>query len=103
MRWIFIKNILSIFIYYMALLAFTYCISFLFDNESTAQNGTILFNFLIGTLFSSNAFMYRSQEDLKMGGKVMTYTYGFAPAFNIAYGYQFLLNSVLVFIADSDE
>ena len=85
------------------MVAFTYCTSFMFDNEASAQNGTILLNFLIGALGSSVALMFRGQDNLKDIGKVLIYIFGIVPSFDMAYGYDFLLNYLLIFVNDSDE
>ena len=84
------------------MVAFTYCTSFIFDNEASAQNGTILLNFLIGALGSSVALMFRGQDNLKNIGKVLIYIFGIVPSFDMAYGYDFLLNYLLIFVNDSD-
>ena len=47
----------------------TYILSFLFDNESSAQNGVILFNLLIGALGSSVVLIFRGWDSLQEVGK----------------------------------
>ncbi len=85
------------------MVGFTYCFSFLFDNEATAQNATILINYLFGALGSAIALMFRGLENLEYIGKILIYVFGFLPSFDLAYGYDFLLNYILVWVVDSDN
>jgi len=85
------------------MIGFTYCFSFLFDNEATAQNATILLNYLIGALGSAIALMFKGMENLNYVGDILIYIFGLLPSFDLAYGYDFLLNYILVWVVDSDS
>ena len=78
----------------------TYFFSFLFSSESSAQNGVILINFLIGGLASTVALMFRGLESAATVGKIFVYVFGIIPSFNFSYGYSYLLNKYLVWIVD---
>jgi ATP-binding cassette subfamily A (ABC1) protein 3 len=85
------------------MIGFTYCFSFLFDNEATAQNATILLNYLIGALGSAITLMFKGMENLNYVGDILIFTFGLLPSFDLAYGYDFLLNYILVWVIDSDN
>jgi ABC-type multidrug transport system fused ATPase/permease subunit len=78
----------------------TYFFSFLFSSESSAQNGVILINFLIGGLASTVALIFRGLESAATVGKIFVYVFGIIPSFNFSYGYSYLLNKYLVWIVD---
>ena len=81
----------------------TYILSFLFDNESSAQNGIILLNFLIGALGSSVVLIFRGWDTLLEVGKGLAYGFSLLPSFAFAYAFTSLLNRALIYIADEPE
>ena len=81
----------------------TYIISFFFDNESSAQNGVILLNFLIGALGSSVVLIFRGWDTLREVGKGLAYAFSLLPSFSFAYAFTSLLNRTLIYIADEPE
>ncbi len=91
------------FLYGPPMILFTYCLSFLFETESSAQNSVLLLNFLIGALGSTVALMFRMIEKFVNIGKLFILIFGIVPSFDITYGYDFLLNYLVIFMVDSDE
>ena len=91
------------FLYGPPMILFTYCLSFLFETESSAQNSVLLLNFLIGALGSTVALMFRMIEKFVNIGKLFILVFGIVPSFDITYGYDFLLNYLVIFMVDSDE
>ena len=87
-------------LYGPSITAFTYMTSFLFSSESTSQNFTILFNFVIGALGGTVVFVLRILEDLISVGKGISWILRIIPSFSFAYGYQNLLNFELLKIID---
>ena len=81
----------------------TYIVSFLFDNEASAQNGVILLNFLIGALGSSVVLIFRGWDTLIEVGKGLAYAFSLLPSFSFAYAFTSLLNRALIYIADEPE
>ncbi len=81
----------------------TYILSFLFDNESSAQNGVILLNFLIGALGSSVVLIFRGWDTLLEVGKGLAYGFSLLPSFSFAYAFTSLLNRAIIYIADEPE
>jgi len=85
-------------IYGPPMVTFTYIMSFWFSSETSAQNGAILLNFLIGALGSSVVLMFRGLDSMKNFGKGLEFLFGFIPSFNLAYGYDVLLNHLMLYI-----
>ena len=98
----FYKNYLYIIYicYGPAIVSFTYIISFLFESESGAQNGTILLNFLLGALGSVVILILRSLDNVKTLGKILQYIISLLPSFSFNFGYSLLLNKIMVYAAD---
>ena len=86
-------------IYGPSMITFTYIMSFWYDSETTAQNAAILLNFLIGALGSSVVLMFRGLENMKDFGHGLEFIFGFVPSFDLAYGYDVLLNKYMLLIA----
>ena len=87
-------------IYGPSMISFTYLLSFYFDEESSAQNGAILLNFLIGALGSSVVLMFRGLENMKKFGKLMEFFFNFVPSFSFAFAFDVLLNKYLLLMVD---
>ena len=87
-------------IYGPPMVTFTYVMSFWFNSETSAQNGAILLNFLIGALGSSVVLMFRGLDNMQDFGKGLEYLFGFIPSFNLAYGYDVLLNHLMLYITN---
>jgi ATP-binding cassette subfamily A (ABC1) protein 3 len=75
------------FMYGISMIPFTYCFSFIFKLEASAQNFIILKNFLFGALGGSIIFI------LRINDSTLTYAKGIAsilriiPAFALSYGF----------------
>ena len=78
----------------------TYLLSFCFEKESSAQNGIILLNFLIGALGSSVVLMFRGLDSMHKVGKLLQYIFSLLPSFCFDFGYDFLLNKILILLID---
>jgi len=63
----------------------------MFKNESTSQNFTILFHFVLGALSGTVVFVLRILEDLVGIGKGIAWILRVIPSFAFSYGYQQLL------------
>jgi len=87
-----------------SIITFTYATSFAFKTESTSQNFTILFNFVIGALGGTVIFVLRVLEDLSNIGKWVAWFLRVVPSFAFSYGYQQLLGQTqLIFIDNKDN
>ena len=87
-------------LYGPAMVSSTYILSFFFDKESSAQNGVILLNFLVGALGSAIVLMFRGLESMHMVGKILEYIFALLPSFCFDFGYDLLLNRIVVYIID---
>jgi ATP-binding cassette subfamily A (ABC1) protein 3 len=87
-------------LYGPAMISCTYILSFCFDKESSAQNGIILLNFLIGALGATIVLMFRGLEDMVTVGKILEYIFAFLPSFCFDFGYDFLLNKIIIYVID---
>ena len=87
-------------IYGPAMVSCTYILSFCFDKESSAQNGIILLNFLIGALGSTFVLMFRGLDSMRNVGKFLEYIFALLPSFCFDFGYDLLLNKILIYIID---
>lgn len=73
--------------------------SFMFKTESTSQNFTILFNFVIGALGGTVIFVLRVLDDLVDVAKWCAWFLRVVPSFSFSYAYQQLLGQFqLIFI-----
>lgn len=77
--------------------------SFIFKTESTSQNFTILFNFVIGALGGTVIFVLRLLEDLIDIGKAIAWVLRVIPSFAFSYGYQQLLGQVQLLYVDNRD
>ena len=87
-------------LYGPAMISSTYILSFCFSKESTAQNGIILLNFLIGALGSVVVLMFRGLDNMAKVGKILEYIFALLPSFCFDFGYDFLLNKIIIYIID---
>ena len=87
-------------LYGPSMVSFTYLFSFVFDDESSAQNSVILVNFLFGALGGSVVLILRLMEDLTKLGKILAYVLRVVPSFAFCYGYNELLSSFSLFFVD---
>ena len=79
----------------------TYILSFLFSKESSAQNIVILLNFLVGALGSRVILMLRGLESqAHTVGKILEYILALIPTFCFNFGYDLLLNRIIVYVID---
>ena len=96
--------ILLYLLYGPAMVSSTYILSFLFDKESLAQNIVILLNFLIGALGSTVIIMLRGLDNqAKTVGKVLEYIFALMPTFCFNFGYDLLLNRILIYVIDYEN
>ena len=87
-------------IYGIAMVSFTYCISFLFNNESNAQNAIILINFILGDLGSLIVLQLRSIESVKKFAKILEYIFAIAPSFCFNFGFNLMINRLAIYRVD---
>ena len=88
-------------LYGPAMVSSTYILSFCFDKESSAQNIVILLNFLIGALGSTVILMLRGLDSAAHTvGKVLEYIFALMPSFCFNFGYDLLLNKILIYVID---
>ena len=90
-------------IYGPAMISSTYAMSFLFSNESNAQNATILINFILGDLGSIIILMLRILESAKKTAKILQYILSLTPTFCFDFSYNILINKVLIYMFDFTE
>ena len=87
-----------------AMVSSTYILSFLFAKESSAQNIVILLNFLIGALGSTVILMLRGLESqAHTVGKILEYIFALMPTFCFNFGYDLLLNRILIYVIDYEN
>ena len=83
-----------------SMILMTYDLSFVFDSESSAQNGIILLNFLLGALASVVILILRVLDNVKSVAKILQYILGLLPSFCFNFGYSLLLNKIMIYMAD---
>jgi len=89
-------------LYGPAMIMFTYMLSFLFETESSGQNGVILLNFLLGTLAGNVVLVFRVLPDFVNTGKLLANLFRIVPSFALTYGYSQLLLSDLLILVDKN-
>ena len=101
----FYRDYLYIFylIYGPAMVSFTYALSFLFSNESNAQNAIILINFILGDLSSIIVLLLRALEYTRKTSRILQYILSLTPTFCFDFAYNILINKTLVFIFDFND
>ena len=87
-------------IYGLAMVSFTYCISFIFNNESNAQNAIILINFIFGDLGSLIVLQLRSIESVKNFAKILEYIFSIAPCFCFNFSFNLMINRLAIYTVD---
>jgi hypothetical protein len=90
-------------LYGPAMVSFTYILSFIFQNESTAQNIVILINFVIGALGSVVVLLLRGMDNTYEDAKILEYIFAILPSFCFNFGYDLLLNKLIIYIIDYPE
>ena len=83
-----------------AMVSSTYVLSFLFSKESTAQNAVILLNFVIGALGSVVVLLLRGMDNTYEGAKILQYFLAVMPSFCFNFGYDLLLNKLLIYVIE---
>ena len=82
------------------MISLTYAISFLFQNESNAQNAIILLNFLLGDLGSIVVLVLRVLENSKKTGKILQFIFALIPSFCFDFSFNLLINKGNIYTAD---
>ena len=85
------------------MVSFTYILSFFFSNESIAQNIVILINFVVGALGSVVILLLRGMDNTYEDAKILGYIFAILPSFCFNFGYDLLLNKLIIFIIDYPE
>ena len=83
-----------------SMIILTYLTSFIFESESSAQNGTILINFLLGALGATIVLMFRSLDNQKSMGKGLQSILSLLPSFCFDFGFDLLLNKITIYQID---
>ena len=87
-------------LYGPAIISLTYAMSFLFEDESNAQNAIILLNFLFGDVGSIIVLMFRLMKSVKNIGKVLEIFLSIVPSFCFDFAYNLLLNKEQIYSID---
>ena len=87
-------------LYGLAMVSFTYFLSFFFKTESNGQNICILINFLFGSLGGVILIILRTYEKTEKYAKIIAYVLRIIPSFCFCYGYNQLLNEYNLFYMD---
>ena len=87
-------------LYGPAMISFTYILSFLFTNESMAQNVIILINFVVGALGSVVVLLLRGMKNTYEDVKILQYILAIMPGFCFNFGYNLLLNKLILYIIE---
>ena len=87
-------------IYGPAMISSTYAMSFLFQDESKAQNTLILINFILGDLGSLIIIMLRLLDSVKKIAKIVQHILSLTPTFCFDFSFNILLNKALIFMSD---
>ena len=92
--------ILLYFLYGLAMVSSTYILSFFFQKQETAQNIIILMNFVVGALGSVVILLLRGMNNTFEDAKILEYIFAIVPSFCFNFGYNLLLNKVLIYIIE---
>ena len=87
-------------LYGPSMISLTYLSSFIFDSESSAQNCTILVNFILGALGSEVVLVFRGLDNVKKFGKMIMFILYLLPTFCFDFGYDLILSKLMIFVAD---
>ena len=95
------KYLIILYILYgPAMISSTYILSFCFQQESMAQNIVILINFVFGALGSVVILLLRGMENTYENAKILEYFFAVVPSFCFNFGYNLLLNKIIIYIID---
>ena len=87
-------------LYGPAMISSTYILSFIFQKEETAQNIIILMNFVVGALGSVVILLLRGMNNTFENAKILEYIFAIMPSFCFNFGYDLLLNKILIYIIE---
>ena len=87
-------------LYGPAMISSTYILSFIFQKEETAQNIIILMNFVVGALGSVVILLLRGMNNTFENAKILEYIFAIVPSFCFNFGYDLLLNKILIYIIE---
>ena len=82
------------------LICMTYVLSFLFTDESSAQNKMLLVHSLIGVLGSSTIIVLRGNEETVDAGKFLQYLFSLLPSFCFSFGYNITFNKIFIYMVE---
>jgi len=83
-----------------AMISLTYSMSFLFNNESDAQNTIIILNFIFGDLGSIIILILRLLPTIKESAKIIQHFLSLIPNFCFDFSFILLLNKIGIYNAD---
>ena len=96
------KYLVTLYVLYgLAMIPFTFCISYFINKEGTGQTITLLINLLFGTLGSSAIFILRTDNSTKTLGKILSYCFRVVPNFCISYAYNQLISKKILLKIDN--
>ena len=78
----------------------TYILSFFFNDESNAQNKTILLNAFVGALGSSVILILRQVEETMFIGKVLEFILCIIPSFAFSDNYTLRSNLTIIYLIE---
>ena len=87
-------------LYGPAMVSSTYILSFIFQKEETAQNVVILMNFVVGALGSVVTLLLRGMNNTFENAKILEYILAIIPSFCFNFGYDLLLNKIIIYIIE---
>ena len=90
-------------VYGPAMISLTYTISFLFDDESNAQNFIILLNFVLGDLGSIVILILRLIPTMKENAKIIQFFLSLIPTFCFDFSFNLLLNKIGIYQAEYEK
>ena len=82
------------------LILMTYVVSFIFTDESGAQNKMILIHSLIGALGSSVIIVLRGIEKTEKVGKILEFIFCILPSFCFSFVYNLSFNKLSIYMMD---
>ena len=85
------------------LILMTYSISFIFNDESGAQNKMILLHALIGSLGSTVIMVLRQIEKTYKVGKILEYIFCLLPSFAFNFAYNLSNNKLGIYLLDYEN
>ncbi|CAK9108749.1 ABC transporter A family member 1 (ABC transporter ABCA.1) (AtABCA1) (ABC one homolog protein 1) (AtAOH1) [Durusdinium trenchii] len=82
----FVAVVLLFLLYGVSVIPFTYCLSFLFDSHSTAQNLVLLLNFITGLVLIIASFVMSVIESTMHVNRILKYVYRLFPGYCLGNG-----------------